>query len=199
MASYPTESDCPTFSFNGRLFHRDVTYSTPQKHVSISTPLIIGLSVGVAFCIIVLAGLLILVYYQYRKRHLSRQNEAVTPESEVRAPPEGQAHEVLTPTDVEQIRPTLPGLDRQEQSSAAAPEPVISQRKSLGKVLALFKWKKAFRQQISEQQAMAANATDTELQEYQEKAIADRQAKKELDCFYSRYGYFDADRHRRQH
>ena len=199
MASYPTESDCPTFSFNGRLFHRDVTYSTPQKHVSISTPLIIGLSVGVAFCIIVLAGLLILVYYQYRKRHLSRQNQAVTPESEVGAPPEGQGPEALIPQDPEQTRSTPPGLDRPEQSSAAAPEPVISQRKPLGKVLALFKWKKNSQQQRSDQQSDPANATDTELQEYQEKAIADRQAKKELDCFHNRYGYFEADRHRRQH
>ena len=198
MASYPTESDC-LLSFSGRLSNLDDTSTTTRKHVSISTPLIIGLSVGVAFCIIVLAGLLILVYYQYRKRHLSRQNQAVTPESEVGAPPEGQGPEALIPQDPEQTRSTPPGLDRPEQSSAAAPEPVISQRKPLGKVLALFQWKKAFRQQRSEQQAMPANATDTELQEYQEKAIADRQAKKELDCFYSRYGYFDADRHRRQH
>ena len=198
MASSSTESDCLS-SFSGRLLNLDDTSTTTRKHVSISTPLIIGLSVGVAFCIIVLAGLLILVYYQYRKRHLSRQNQAVTPESEVGAPPEGQGPEALIPQDPEQTRSTPPGLDRPEQSSAAAPEPVISQRKPLCKVLALFQWKKAFRQQRSEQQAMPANATDTELQEYQEKAIADRQAKKELDCFYSRYGYFDADRHRRQH
>lgn len=198
MASSSTESDCPTFSFSGRLFHRDVSYSTPQEHVSISTPLIIGLSVGVAFCIVVLAGLLILVYYQYRKRRLSQQASDVEPQSgsgPLGAPP-GSAEEASNTAEGIQTAPTQPET---EQPGPAAPVPAQPRAGTLDKFLELFRWKKAFRQQRSRQQGTPVIGTDTELQEYQEKAIADRQAKEELDCFYSRYGYFEADRHRRQH